>query len=381
MTRVSLNNISPVHIGSGTQYQGNSEYLYFSQEKVLVVIDEAKILDIIGVENMPVWVGYIEDMEHKKDFLEYLRQRKPNIVPSDIATRIIPLQGDKTPYFSNTFREQIHNGMGLPYIPGSSIKGAIRTALFAYELLQRYQMGGIPDGKLGYYDSKKDRMIFKDKPLQQEVFGRDPNSDWLRLLQVGDCYFKPGSTMAAFSETLNERKWPRYEIKEEVRQLIEYLPRGAESEFTLHIPDPLKALIAKKMPDLFPPYVSSFDIPTLFKVVHAHSLRLLEDEITFFEEAELPNHKSDLLPFLEEIRDNAKEYAKNECLLRLGFGTGYRNMTGHWVKELVLDDELYDEIGAASRRTTRYNGMPLPKSRKIMFDGQFMGYVKLTILN
>jgi hypothetical protein len=52
-------------------------------------------------------------------------------------------------------------------------------------------------------------------------------------------------------------------------------------------------------------------------------------------------------------------------------------MTGNWVKELVLDDDLYDEIDAAARRTTRYIGLPLPKSRKVMFDGQFLGYVKL----
>lgn len=377
--KVAIESISPIHIGSGIQYQGNSEYLYFEREKVLVVIDEAKILDIIGVENMHIWIEYIEDRQQKQNFLEYLRQRKPNISPSDVAARIIPLKGGRVPYFSNTLREQIHNGMGLPYIPGSSLKGAIRTALFTDELLRRYEMEGVSERKLGYYDSKENRTIFNDKVLQREIFGRDPNSDWLRLLQVGDCHFGAGSTCAAFSETLNERNWPNYEIKEEVKQLIEYLPKGSTSEFTLHIPEKLRDLIFKKMRELFNPISYKLNISSLFKIVHRHSLRLLKDEIAFFEEANLPNGKGELLSFLEEIRDEATGYAENECLLRLGFGTGYRNMTGDWVKKLVSDDSLYDEIGAFSRRTTRYNGMPLPKSRKIMFDGEFMGYVKLTI--
>lgn len=376
--KIKLETLSPVHIGSGIQYQGNAEYLYFEKEGKVVVADEAKILDIIDTENIHIWVGYIEDRENKKNFLEYLHQRKPDIRPEDVARRIIPLKGNRAPYFTNTLREQIHGGMGVPYLPGSSLKGAIRTALFADYLMKNYKEQDIPEGKLGTVHKFSGKFNIGDKPLQQEVFGRDPNSDWLRMLQVGDCYFQNG-TLAAFAETLNEKGAnQRYEIKGDVRQLIEYIPAGKNTEFQINIPEKHRDLILRKEPQLFKSVARQLAAPWLCKLVQAHSLRLLQNEIEFFADADLPNEADQLNDFMQELLDDAKKFEENTCLLRLGFGTGYRNMTGDWVKDLVHDDDLYDDIATATRRNSRYNGMPLPKSRKIMFDGVLPGYVKLT---
>lgn len=376
--KIKLETLSPIHIGSGIQYQGNAEYLYFDKEKSVVVADESKILDIIGTENIHIWVGYIEDRENKKNFLEYLRQRKPDIRPEDVARRIIPLKGSRAPYFTNTLREQIHGGMGQPYLPGSSLKGSIRTALFADHLMKNYQERGVPEGKLGAVHRFNNKFVIGDKILQQEVFGRDPNSDWLRLLQVGDCYFDT-ATQAAFAETLNEKGADqRYEIKGEVRQLIEYIPAGKSAEFQINIPKQHRELILRKEPQLFPATARQLDEAWLCKLLHVHALRLLKSEIDFFEDADLPDAAGGLLEFMQELYSQAKAFPENACLLRLGFGTGYRNMTGDWVKDLVLDDNLYDDIATATRRTSRYNGLPLPKSRKMLFDGVLPGYVKLT---
>jgi CRISPR-associated protein Csm5 len=374
--KIKLTTISPVHIGSGIQYQGNAEYLFFDKEKVVVVADEAKILDIIGIENMHIWVNYIEAKE-KGSFLDYLRQRKPNIKPEDVAKRVLPLQG-KVPFFTNTLREQIHSGLGAPYLPGSSLKGAIRTAIFADTLQKNYNGQGITEQKLGTTHKFSNKFNINDKVLQQEVFGRDPNSDWLRMLQVGDCYFTSGSK-AAFTETLNEKGTNQaYEIKSEVRQLIEYVPANGSAEFQINIPEKHRELIAIKEPNLFYAAAKKLSASWLCKLVHQHSLRLLKSEITFFQDADLPKEAEGLTDFMQELLKDATTFPENTCLLRLGFGTGYRNMTGDWVKDLVLDDGLYDDIATATRRNARYNGMPLPKSRKIMFDGVLPGYVKLT---
>ncbi|MBK8656810.1 MAG: type III-A CRISPR-associated RAMP protein Csm5 [Haliscomenobacter sp.] len=267
--------------------------------------------------------------------------------------------------------------MGIPYLPGSSIKGAIRTAIFSETLMEKYRRDGLPEAKLGRVNRYSGKFKIEDTILQQEVFGMDPNRDWMRMLQVGDCYFRTG-THAAFAETLNERGTQRYEIKGEVRQLIEYLPAGTTGEFQLTIPETHRSLIARKEPTLFRATSQILNLPALFKLIHDHSLRLLDDEIAFFDEADLPSEAEGLSDFLADLRATAKGFSDNECLLRLGFGTGYRNMTGDWVKDLIFDDGLYDDIASATRRTPKYNHMPLPKSRKIMFDGVMMGFVKLT---
>jgi len=374
--KINLRILSPVHVGSGVEFQGNAEYLYFDKERIIALADEQKVLKIIGKENIPIWINYIEGRE--ENFLDYLRQRKPDIQPSDIARRGISFQGNQAPYFSNNLREQIHGGIGKPYIPGSSLKGAIRTALFAVTLMNKYREKGIPEEKLGTQFNKK--LKINDKPLQQEVFGRNPNSDWLRMLQVGDCYF-PSETHAGFAETLNEYNNQRYDIKHNVRQLIEYLPEGSEASFPMRIPEKHMERIHEKNPRLFSDSTRRLSLTGIFQTIQKHTLRLLDNEIEFFAEAELPPEAMELMDFLHAFRKEAAICSEHECLLRLGFGTGYRTMTGDWVKDLVFDDDLYDDIATVTRRTARYNSFPLPKSRKMMFDGVLPGFVKLTLQN
>lgn len=369
---ITIKTLTPVHIGSGIEYSGNAGYLYFEQERTVALIDEAKILDIIGVENLHIWINFIE---HRADnFLSYLRQLRPQLKPEEVSLRIMPLKGNLTPMFSNTLREHIHGGLGRPYLPGSSLKGAIRTAVLADRLMGLFRDNGITSE---YLINKQSRI--KDTVLQQKIFGNDPNSDWFRMLQVGDCYFPEGCTHTAFAETLNNTSKTIFGIKKEVRQFIEYLPSGLESDCTITIPQKHLELIQSTMPNLFKIHEKQLDLNQLLGLVHVHSLRLLKNEIRFFEDAELPEENEALMEFLQEMEIKARSFQPNEYLVRLGFGTGYRNMTGDWVADLVLDDNCYDDIATATRRTNRYNNMPLPKSRKLMFDDVFMGYIKITL--
>ncbi|MBK8656809.1 MAG: hypothetical protein IPN20_23530 [Haliscomenobacter sp.] len=67
MSKIKIDIISPTHVGSGMQFQGNSEYLFFGEGKTLVIAEELKILNIIGIDNLHVWVNFIE--ERQQNFL------------------------------------------------------------------------------------------------------------------------------------------------------------------------------------------------------------------------------------------------------------------------------------------------------------------------
>ncbi len=374
MKKITVETLTPVHIGSGRMISGNAEYLYFPAENVLVLVDEVKILKLIGKEQLDIWVQYIE--EPTESFLDYLYQRKPDLRPPDVAKRIIPLRG-RIPKFHQTLREQMHDGFSRPYIPGSSLKGAIRTALFTSEILKRYeQEEEIPKHKLGKENFKRNRFEFNDQTLQKEVFGSDPNHDWLRLLRISDCYFDT-ATHATFSETLNEGRQMHYHLKQSVTQLTEYIPAGAHTTGTLHIQEALQQLAAKRR--YFLPQASKLSYDWLFEQLRVHTIQLLEDELDFFDEAELPRDCDMLLDHLMEIRAQCKNLQPNEAIIRLGFGTGYRNMTGNWTKELLTDTQ-YDELSNAIRGK-RYQDLPLPKSRKVMREGEPLGFIKLTLNN
>ena len=110
-------------------------------------------------------------------------------------------------------REAIKSVGNRPYIPGSSIKGAIRTALLS-DLINNAE-----NEKL-YNDSSQhlNREIDKGAPsrrrtenparkIEELAFGKDPNHDLLRTLQVSDTEPLESDALAietAWTVTLNQ---------------------------------------------------------------------------------------------------------------------------------------------------------------------------------
>ena len=132
---IKLETLTPVHIGSGIELQGNSEYLIFNEERQAVLIDTKKVLKIIGEERIDQWIAVIEKQE---SLLQLLKQRKTGLTSADVAQRAMQIKnqiGDK-----KTMREQMHTGAGQPLLPGTSLKGAIRTAAFATLLFENKQL-------------------------------------------------------------------------------------------------------------------------------------------------------------------------------------------------------------------------------------------------
>lgn len=378
MNNVNLKLLSPVHVGSGRELQGNAECLFFNDQRKLAVIDEEKVLNVIGVENLDKWVGYIENPE--SSLIEYLNMRKRGLQPEEVASRVLPLTGTLFPKVHHPLREQIRT-LEKPYIPGSSIKGAIRTALFATAMRSKEDL--VPTEDL--YKGKKLSSTYR---LEKGIFGDDPNHDWLRLLRIGDFLMPKGSTKAEFCESINEFKSDQYRMKDEIRILIEYLPRALKAVGSITIAEDLyretrrKGLFHKTALEHPNSGVNMNDLNLVdvFKRINTHTLHLLEAELDRFADAELPQSAEEYLEELESMLGIASQCAAHECVLRLGFGTGYRTMTGDWVAEPhLVDDETYDDIAKAARRTDRYNHFQLPKTRRVLSGGVPLGFVQLSI--
>lgn len=75
-------------------------------------------------------------------------------------------------------QEQIKDAWQRPYLPGSSLKGAIRTALLCHALSNR--PGGVDVSGLG------GRARWAGQALEKAWLGPTPNEDLLRALQVAD---------------------------------------------------------------------------------------------------------------------------------------------------------------------------------------------------
>jgi len=102
---LSLTTLTPVHIGTGRDLQGSTEYLWFDQNNEAVVLDDEKVLNILGEEQMSQWIACIDKGE---PLMPLLRQRKPDLVPMDVARRRMPLQGGRINE-RKAIREQLHS--------------------------------------------------------------------------------------------------------------------------------------------------------------------------------------------------------------------------------------------------------------------------------
>lgn len=132
---ISLETVGPLFVGSGEKYQ-KSEYILDSYGKMLYIMDTLKMYNGLKKLNLlndyEAWVlsqpknanlfNFIKDYNIKSsDYSKWARYSFPVPNASELRSAdIMPIMKD---------------AYNLPYIPGSSLKGAIRNAILNSELL------------------------------------------------------------------------------------------------------------------------------------------------------------------------------------------------------------------------------------------------------
>ncbi|RIV25582.1 type III-A CRISPR-associated RAMP protein Csm5 [Fibrisoma montanum] len=390
---VLIETLTPLHIGSGRLLQGNTEYLYFANHSTVSVVDERKVLSIIGEENLDKWIDIIGRGD---DLLDYLVKRKPNITPADTSKRIVRVEGKRSPGGNQTIREQIFSGNGQPMLPGSSLKGAIRTAIFnalvrqnpgaAQRINDFKEIKEFQDFKSG---QSKRTVKYRGGTLEKKYTGPDPNHDVFRLLRIGDAHFN--ETVCLLSETLNEKGDGTFEMKndphDKVEQFIECIPAGAETLFRVQIPSELKARLNEiKYRDTASkiPHRERMEWTNILADININTKRLIQNELNRYQSQHLPDGA---LEYLDSLKGMMTGLHNNQCVIRVGFGTGYLNMTGGWAEQLWRDVANIDfkkemaDLAEGVRRNARYNSFALPKSRKMALGGIPLGFLKLTVFS
>ena len=189
--KMSLTTLSPIFIGSGDTLNKSS---YFYSDKEVNVIDEKKLIKLLYTRRGLFETFMSEVSSGNLNLTNFLESNIPTYKELDISkyklmshSNIITTKGRlKTLNEINTF---IKSSNDKPYIPGSSIKGAIRTALIASEIRNNKDkyieffnraktvkdLKGLEDmalsnifkevlGKSNFKFSEKDYNEFKNKP-------------------------------------------------------------------------------------------------------------------------------------------------------------------------------------------------------------------------
>ena len=365
MSNIKIKTLTPVHIGNGTELQGNFEYLHFKDENKIALVDSDKVLDILGAENLHQWMSCIEK---KESLLKLLQTRRPSLKAADVSSRIITVNtGTK----EKPIKENIRSISGV-LIPGSSLKGAFRTTVFAEQIIEN--AGFAKDQRnLGNFD-QRGGFRFSDGPLNKIFFGNDPNHDIFRLLQVGDAVFN--STEVFKTEVVNQyrdaRNNPFWKLKTELEQYVEAIPEKSETTLQIRFNESLNKLAVNNFNNNTP----KLELPNLFPIVNQQTRRLVDDEINYWTgDPNNPEVLGNYIEALENIRNTIDTSNANECVLRVGWGSGFRSMTGDW-HGAMSDDDFSRLI--KSLRPRHPESLLYPKTTRFIAGGKPLGFIKLS---
>jgi CRISPR type III-A-associated RAMP protein Csm5 len=390
-TSLNIETLTPIHIGSGTDLNPNFEYLHFDDENVLTIINEEKVLDVIGEDNLSDWVSII-DKEEK--LLPYLRKRRSGLSPNDVAERVIDLV-EVAPGEKSTLKEQLHAGKDKSaMIPGSSLKGSIRTAILR-SLILREPYFASEENNISF--KRGNRRIFKDGQLQANYFGKknrrnrnnelqlDANRDFMRMIRVTDAYFS-SQTECRKLEIVNEYR-SGWGFKDRESSFIECIPKGVSSTTSIQIPKQLLDLMNKKRFEKTETILRNqklFSLTEIFNTANKCTLAVIKEELSFWDEEGNPEPIGDYMEVLEEFEKELEVLVKNEkptaCILRVGAGSGWDFMTGGWArKEDIMDDYTWNQLKTSVQKRDYRGNASFPKTRKLIVGGIPLGFVKLSL--
>lgn len=354
VANIKLEVLTPTHIGMGSEKKllkgidfiyKNGEYLILSNNKILSQLNSTEIQLISG---------FLSEGNFQ-DFVNYLEKKK---LLSDTS---IARRWQSSFQNANEIRQTYHDGKGRFFIPGSSIKGSLRSIIGT--ALK-------PDNEISIN--------------YEELMGRIDNN-LMRFLQVTDCYVDqdPGIyPVKVFSaDILVNRKVGMWKDRSRGGHVIEFnntnfvtfyemLTDGVNSNSTkgeLRInwggSDFVRNSRGEKDKPI--PNIDLFnkerDLEWLWHIIKTNTSKFLEQEIHFYETYQNDDIADNFFEELDWLKQE-NEKNPNSCILRLGANVGWHSITGNW--------KFTDFANAVeTNRGRQIRGRELAyKTRKLGFD-------------
>lgn len=176
--KVIIRTHTPVHIGNGNS---------ITKKDFAIIGDKAKIYDPVKLHSMNPSAYENFMLGNERDSLtDYIKRESKTVrVSFDKALKYeIELGNSRVRKYDNV-AEFIKDPYGCPYIPGSSLKGAIRTAILA-SVVRKKQ-----DSEDRYVDERRQTVAKGAKDIEKKVFGEILESKF-RNIKISDS--KPLST-------------------------------------------------------------------------------------------------------------------------------------------------------------------------------------------
>lgn len=315
MTQYKITLLSPVHIGSGEKLSRNIDY--FSDETGTYLLDADKLFETLSPEQ-------IDDVTNSRDIMEFMSRNGFNA--RDYAKlKISPQQ-----VTASEINQCIKNGFEKPYIPGSSLKGALRTVI-ARHLFKEKNIR---------FDFKPGKREWAYSGLNKQIFGKDPNHDFLRGLLVTDSTFEASAQSLLLTKVyvmgrnnvlavkLTHRDNPGSEMK----IYAEFLKAESSSPLKIKIDDFL--FTPRFMKELEIDQRSKDALWNLREIANTYAKEKIQQELKFYD----GQYKlKPVFQFYKNLLNTASNLDEKSFILNLGWGTGWNFKTGGYISKTDLD--------------------------------------------
>ena len=366
-----LTTLSPVHVGCGAALSSATE-----------MVTESNVTYILDVEAA---------IRAYPDFFERHRGLAPR--PADLLRHLREVGADalirrvEPAIRAQELMLQMRDGRGAALIPGSTLKGAIRTALFSRLARER---GGDALVRRGLERLRSSRHVgakFAAKDIENDLFrgfsrdeaGPGPHNDLLRALLVGDCCLDP-ATVEVFEVHTRSPSRERRDREEEYVLACEGVRAGAQGVVRIGLDEFLLRPDRRREAGL-PDGVFN-DLHEVATASRKHLLRTIEIERYYFQQSPFP----DAVAFLERLCAQIQSAGPETWFLRLGWGIGWCGMTGAILNPedrlalLRVFEKLRSPISKWAADDYVQSGMTFPKTRRYADNEREMplfGFVKL----
>jgi CRISPR-associated protein Csm5 len=356
--------LSPTHIGSGQEYSALDGVF---QDGQWYLIDLNKVVerskeDPTNLANAMMQPGF--------NWASWLQKR--NIPPAEVAAHSVACPQNPG---STKIRACIRDPFWRPYIPGSTLKGAIRTAILesivvnltlrerqqtTRRILERDERGRLaPRERVG------------QKTVERLLLGRhtgrnDSNYDLLRALHISDSEpIDPEKAQIglAWVHTLRDDQLvPKRVGQEEYKMFVEWLPVGVPTRLTIRIDERL--LEGKYRQDIGFRDDQVNALREFAIACNERAAALMEHEAAFYEDHGLPA----IARFYQTLLDRLQQVERvGGFVLNIGWGGGWETKT---VTNPLTEglDEQYERI-RQTYNLGRRGADVFPKTRRVAYQG------------
>lgn len=363
MTAYVIETLTPLHIGSGEKLSPFGDYIYDKNEKKVYLIDLEKLSQVLNDPERNLMDEYVQKVFSSsnsnhytlKHFFEDYQINYRNLVKTEIKV--------KDDLNSEHILATVKSGT-RPYIPGSSIKGALRTGIL---YTHRKKDGYTIHDALGNGSGSKRRKRLSNQN-GEDLFGTY-NQDLFKFLHISD-------TELLTEDEIEVVKTYRFHLLKEnadIPVVKEVIPANKKLRFRLQVK-------AKKnyhtLDDAFTYFYESEDASgerEILQMANHFALDMIKAELEILRK----NPKREITSIIqqyEQLLAIAEQCSREEngCVIRLGSGKTFFDNT---IARLFTDEDI-EKLPLNRRRKGLF-----PKTRAVISNQGFyesvLGWVKI----